>query len=86
MLKNVLKEINDSTIYSIANISRQLNISEEMVEELVGQLIRMGYLVEDLGSTTCESTCSGCSFSSLCNKTKIKTMGITEKGKILLKM
>lgn len=84
MLKDVLKEISKSNIFSKSTISKNLNISELMVEELVNQLIRMGYLEEDLGSPTCESKCSGCHITS-CNLIPIKMFSVTEKGKNLLK-
>lgn len=83
MLKKVLYEINNSRVYSKALIGKILNISETMVEDLVNQLIRMGYIDEDLGSPTCESKCSGCSISS-CKTIPIKMLSITEKGKKLL--
>ena len=83
MLKNVLKEIFNSKVYSAAFIGRQLGISGGMVEDIVAQLIRMGYLIEDLGSPTCETKCFGCNISN-CNATPIKMLSVTEKGKILI--
>ncbi len=83
MLKKVLYEINNSRIYSKALIGKELDMTEEMVEALVDQLIRMGYIDEDLGSPTCESKCSGCSISS-CKTIPIKMLSITEKGRKLL--
>lgn len=83
MLKNILYEINNSRVYSKPLIGKNLNISETMVEELVAQLIRMGYIAEDLGSPSCQSKCSGCSISS-CKTIPIKMLSITEKGKRLL--
>ncbi len=84
MLKNILKEINEAKVFSKTLIGKNLNISVGMVEDLVNQLIRMGYVNEDLGSPTCESKCSGCSISS-CKTIPIKMLSITEKGKTLLK-
>lgn len=83
MLKKVLKEVYDSKLFSRSAIARDLNISESMVDELVSQLIRMGYISEDLGSPTCQSKCSGCSISS-CNTIPIKMLSVTDKGKNLL--
>ncbi len=84
MLKNVLNEVNNSKFFSKALIGRNLNISETMVDELINQLVRMGYLSEDIGSPTCQSKCAGCSISN-CKTIPIKMISITEKGKRLLK-
>lgn len=83
MLKGVLKEINNSSVFSIPKIAHALNISEDMVSELVHQLVRMGYLLEDMGSPTCETKCSGC-FVSSCNTIPIKMYSVSTKGKSLL--
>lgn len=83
MLKNILKEINSANVYSSAFIGKQLGITDGMVEDMVMQLIRMGYLTEDLGSPTCDTKCFGCKISN-CNTTPIKMLSVTDKGKILL--
>lgn len=84
MLKNVLKEIYNSRIFSISLIAKNLNISEALVEDAVAQLLRMEYIVEDMGSPTCETKCSGCTMKSFCNTVPIKTFSITDKGEKLL--
>ena len=84
MLKNVLKEVNDSKVFSKILIGRNLNISEALVEEAVAQLIRMGYIIEDETSPTCETTCSGCAYTSVCNTVTVKTFSISAKGNSLL--
>ena len=83
MLKDVLKEINNASVFSLAKIGNTLNLSEDMVDELVGQLVRMGYLIEDMGSPTCETKCSGC-FVSSCNTIPLKMYSVSTKGKALL--
>jgi predicted transcriptional regulator len=83
MLKDVLKEINESKVFSKTLISKNLNINEALVEDALNQLIRMGYIVEDIGLPTCQHKCSGCSTSN-CSTTSLKTMNITDKGKKLL--
>lgn len=84
MLKEVLKEISVAKVFSISLISKNLNIGEPLVEEAVEQLSRMGYILEDMGSPTCETKCSGCTMSSMCNVVPLKTISITDKGKRLL--
>lgn len=84
MLKEVLKEINKTRIYSTSALANSLSIDEELVKEAIFQLIRMGYIVEDEASPSCESKCSGCAYSSICNTSTIKTFTITHKGKLLL--
>ena len=83
MLKDVLREINNASVFSLSKIGASLNISEAMVDELVGQLVRMGYLIEDMGSPTCETKCSGC-FVSSCNTIPLKMYSVSTKGKALL--
>jgi len=84
MLKDVLREISLAKLFSISLISKSLNISESLVEEAIEQLSRMGYIMEDMGSPTCETKCSGCTMSSMCNTIPLKTISITDKGKRLL--
>jgi hypothetical protein len=83
LLKDVLREINNARVFSLSKIGASLNISEAMVDELVGQLVRMGYLIEDMGSPTCETKCSGC-FVSSCNTIPLKMYSVSTKGKALL--
>lgn len=85
MLKDILKELSIARVYSTEDIARKLEIAEALVEEAIGQLARMGYIVEDMGSPSCDITCGSCSMSSLCNNVKLRTINITEKGKKLLK-
>lgn len=85
MLKDVLKEISNAKIFSIPLIAKNLDISEALVEDAVKELSRMEYIVEDMGSPTCETKCSCCSMKAFCNSVPIKTITITHKGKKLLK-
>lgn len=84
MLKEVLRLMDESGALLKSKMARDLNISENILEDLIEQLIRMKYLQEDLGSPTCETKCSGCSLSS-CNTTPVKMYKISQKGKDLLK-
>ncbi|MEW8974388.1 MAG: FeoC-like transcriptional regulator [Tissierellaceae bacterium] len=84
MLKDVLKEINNSSGFSKSSIGKTLNISEDMVEDLIAELVRMGYLDEDKGSPTCSTACSSCPYTKNCNTIPIKIYKISKKGEKLL--
>lgn len=81
MLLNILKALNESNAFSKSNIANNLNISEEMVDAILKQLISMGYVNEDLGSPTCETSCGRCPYSKMCHKNPLNMYSITEKGK-----
>lgn len=83
MLKDILKEISIAKTFSIPVIAKNLNTSESLVKDAIDQLSRMGYIVEAMGSPTCETKCSGCTISN-CNTVPLKTLSITEKGQKLL--
>ena len=80
MLKNILMELNNSKAFSRSNIAIKLNITEDMVDQLLQQLIHMGCLKEDLGSPACETTCGGCPYANMCGKNPVTIYSITEKG------
>ncbi len=84
MLKDVLYEISKMKIYSPSLIGKNLGLSEAIVEELIGQLIRMGYLTEDKESPTCDSKCGSCAYASVCNSFTVTTFTISKKGQELL--
>ena len=84
MLREILKEINGSDYISKANIAIKLNINLGLIEDAFSQLVRMGYIKEDDNISNCVSECKGCAFAKTCNKSPVKTVTITEKGKKLL--
>ena len=84
MLKHVLKEISTARILDIADLARKLNITEGLVEDLMDQLDRMGYIDEDMSSLMCETKCSSCEIST-CTTVPVKILRITKKGEELLK-
>lgn len=83
MLKDILRELNSSGAFSITKIASNLNLTEEMVQDGIKQLIRMEYLKEDLGSPSCGGKCNGCAAAN-CKIIPIKTFSITEKGMKLI--
>lgn len=83
MLKEVLKSMDETGTLVKNKMAKDLNISEEFLDDLIEQLIRMEYLKEDLGSPTCETKCRSCPLAT-CNTTPVKMYQISEKGRGLL--
>lgn len=85
MLKKTLNLIDETSLYSDLYISEELDISKDMANDLVENLIRMGYLVEDTASPNCETTCRSCPYAKSCGTMPLKTFKISPKGKKILK-
>ena len=84
MLKETLDLINKSNLYSDSFISEELHVSKDMAKALMDDLIRMGYLIEEMGSPSCETSCNRCPYARSCNSTPVKTFKISTKGEGLL--
>lgn len=84
MLKRLLNEINRSTMFSRTDIGKKLNISDEMIDNGIDELVRMGYIIEEMGSPICENKCKSCAYSR-CTTIPIKMFTVSDKGKKLLK-
>ncbi len=79
MLKEILSIIYESRVYSKSHISKKLNISEDIIESGINQLLNMNFIQEDETSPSCANVCSGCPMTN-CNKDIVKTFTITDKG------
>ena len=64
MLEQLLKLIATGGIHSYAQLARELNVSEALLEQMLEDLERMGY-VQRLG-TACDSHCDHCGVSTTC--------------------
>jgi hypothetical protein len=84
MLKDILRKMDGLEGFSKSAIALDFHISEEMVEDLLGQLVRMNYLKENLGSPSCETSCGKCPYAKVCHTVPVKMYSITDKGKNLL--
>ena len=84
MLKDVLREINNSDYISKTNIAIKLNKSEGLVEDAFFQLKRMGYIKEESSISNCNFKCGNCPYSASCHSIPIKSIKITKKGEKLL--
>ena len=86
MLKELLARIDRDGYFSKSLLARELNKSEEVIDDALSQLLRMGYLKEDESPASCSSSssCSGCAFANFCHKEVVKMYQLTDRGKALL--
>lgn len=83
MLVDMLKEINNMEAFSKKALANKLNTSESMIEHLLTQLKRMGYIEEEeMPNNFCNKKCAGCNIK--CSVNIANSLYITDKGKKLL--
>ncbi|HHT50809.1 MAG TPA: winged helix-turn-helix domain-containing protein [Eubacteriaceae bacterium] len=85
MLKEILRIINREGYISIVSIAKELNISGQLVEDGVKQLVRMCYILEEKTGEDCSTFCGNCPFAKNCSKEIVKTYNISDKGINFLK-
>ena len=79
MLQKLIKAIAEGQARSLGDLANQLDVSVGLVEQMLEDLTRQGYL--RLASMECASGCAGCPSASACNLTQpVKTWVLTEKG------
>jgi hypothetical protein len=64
VLEQLLKTVSEGGVHSYTELARSLGVSEELLEQMVEDLVRLGYL-EPVGGV-CSSTCEGCPMGGLC--------------------
>jgi len=64
MLERLLSLVGQGGVHSYTDLARQLDVTVELVEQMLQDLARMGYLRPVAGS--CESQCTGCSWADTC--------------------
>jgi len=79
MLERLLSLVGQGGVHSYADLARQLDVTVELVGQMLQDLARMGYLrpVAD----ECEPHCAGCPMANVCDiigSTRMWTL--TEKG------
>lgn len=80
MLKDILRTINRDGYLSRSLLATELGISEEMIDEGINQLLRMGYIIKEETGESCSTACVNCPFAKTCNKDIITTYKISEKS------
>ncbi len=64
MLTEVLRIVSQGGIHSRKGLARQLGVSEELLEQMIEELARLGYLKSIVGD--CNNRCAGCPFAAEC--------------------
>jgi len=64
MLERLLSLVGQGGVHSYTDLARQLDVTMELVEQMLQDLARMGYLRPVAGG--CESQCTGCSLAKTC--------------------
>jgi len=85
MLKEILKVIDRDRFLSIPMLSKELKVSEALIDEGIFELLRMGYIIKEETGESCSTVCARCPFAKTCNKEIIKTYRITEKGQGIIR-
>jgi predicted ArsR family transcriptional regulator len=74
MLEKLLERISKGGSYSAQSLSRELGVSKELVEAMLSDLCRAGYLQRVDGCS--ENQCAGCGTASACHpKGKVWLLG-----------
>jgi len=64
MLVEVLQLLAREKVFSKAELARRLEVSEEMIEQMLEELVQKGYL--KTASISCEQSCSTCPMHDVC--------------------
>ena len=75
MLKHLLSILGQSSSQSKADLAHQLGVSKETVEQMIAQIVSLGYL------RVVDRTCDGCPLASTyATKGSCRLWALTEKG------
>lgn len=79
MLNKLLELLQSGGTHRVADLARALDATPELVEAMLDDLMRMGYLRQIGGE--CGRSCAGCSLAGLCAAgDRGRVWGLTERG------
>lgn len=87
MMMKILKRLSEGGLYSNKMMAKELGIDESMVEQMISQLERLGYIKKDNMNSSSGCDCGCCSpkkSKSCCsgkNNVNIDLWKLTEKGR-----
>jgi len=65
MLRGVLLIVAQGGIHTRRELAQRLNVSEELVQQMIDELVRIGYLKPVVGDG--DDRCAGCPFAAECS-------------------
>ena len=84
MLEELLRRVAEGGVHSYADLAKTLDISEALLEQMLGDLAHMGYLRRV--SEDCSGHCAHCPMAGICAVGGSgKVWALTEKGNALVK-
>ena len=79
MLRQVLRIVAQGGIHTRRELAQRLDVSEELLEQMIDELVRIGYLKPVAGD--CHHRCAGCPFATQCAIGGVSGIwALTEKG------
>ena len=84
MLRQLLEAFSNQSILSTSALAVGAGVEETMLIQMLGELVRMGYLVENV---ECGASCAGCTQETLCKPTKAQPQRmwmLSAKGRNLI--
>ncbi len=65
MLHKLLHIIQSGNVHSLKQLAQRLDVSQALLESMIDELVRMGYL--KALEATCTNGCDGCPVASTCS-------------------
>lgn len=84
MLKDILRIIDRDGLISRPLLAKEINVTAEMIDSGIDQLIRMEYLLEAPTGENCATICTNCPFATNCSKEIVKSYSLSPKGQSYL--
>ena len=63
MLRQLLKAFRDDSVLSISSLADKAGVQESILMQMLGELVRLGYLEENVN---CATSCASCDQEAMC--------------------
>ena len=69
MLRQVLKAFGEQNVLSTSLLAEKAGVQESLVLQMLGELVRLGYLEEN---ADCSTSCTGCKQEVMCRPANVR--------------